>query len=97
MLYLPWLGFCPVLTARFNALFCKSVRWGILDRLFNFEELIAAAENRLFKCFSVNLNHCLHQLLPVKRNTSYRLRKSGHKFLLPAVMKTLFRKSSAIN
>jgi hypothetical protein len=50
--------------ARFNALFRKSVRWGIIDRLFDFDELIAAAENRLFKRFSVNLNHCLHQLLP---------------------------------
>jgi hypothetical protein len=38
----------------------KSVRWGILDRLFDFDELIAAAENRLFKRFSVNINHCLH-------------------------------------
>jgi hypothetical protein len=44
--------------ARFNALFRKSVRWGILDRLFNFDELKAVAENRLFKRFSVNLNNC---------------------------------------
>lgn len=83
--------------ARFNALFRKSVRWGILDRLFNFDELIAVAENRLFKRFSVNLNHCLHQLLPEERNTSYMLRKRGHNFLLPVVMKTLFRKSYVIN
>jgi hypothetical protein len=46
--------------AHFNALFCKSVRWDILDHLFDFDELIAAAENRLFKRFSVNINHCLH-------------------------------------
>ena len=83
--------------ARFNALFRKSVRWGILDRLFNFDELIAVAENRLFKRFSVDLNHCLHQLLPVERNTSYMLRKRGHNFSLPVFMKTLFRKSYVIN
>jgi hypothetical protein len=83
--------------ARFNDLFRKLVRWGILDRLFNFDELIAVAENRLFKRFSVNLNHCLHQLLPEERNTSYMLRKRGHNFLLPVVMKTLFRKSYVIN
>jgi hypothetical protein len=50
--------------ARFNALFRKPVRWGNLDRLFDFGELIAAAEHRLFKLFSFNVNHCLHQSLP---------------------------------
>ena len=47
--------------ARFNAVFRKSVRWGILDRLFDFDELTAVTQNRLFKRFSFNLNHCLHQ------------------------------------
>jgi hypothetical protein len=75
--------------ARFNALFRRSVRWGILDRLFDFDELTTAAENRLFKRFSVNLSHCLHQLLHVERNTSYMLRNGGHNFLLPVVMKTI--------
>jgi hypothetical protein len=64
MLYLPLLVFLSCTdTARFNTLFRKSVRWSILDRLFDFDEFIAAAENRLFKRCSVNLNHCLHQLL----------------------------------
>ena len=78
--------------ARFNALFRKSVRWGILEHLFDFDELIAAAENRLFKRFNFNINHCLHQLLPEERNTGYMLRKRGHNFLLPVVMKALFKK-----
>ena len=78
--------------ALFNALIRKSVRWGILEHLFDFDELIAAAENRLFKRFSFNINHCLHQLLPEERNTGYILRKRGHNFLLPVVMKALFKK-----
>jgi hypothetical protein len=54
MLYLPLLVFLSCAdTARFNALFHKSVIWGILDRLFDFDELTAAAENRLFKRFSL--------------------------------------------
>jgi hypothetical protein len=36
--------------ARLNALYRKSVKWGILDHLFDFDELLAA-ENRLFKRF----------------------------------------------
>ena len=31
--------------AHFNALFRKSVRWGILEHLFDFAELIADADN----------------------------------------------------
>ena len=50
--------------ASFNALFRKSVRWGILDRLFDFDEHINAVNSRLFKRFSFNLNNCLRQLLP---------------------------------
>jgi hypothetical protein len=65
LLHLPLLVFCVVLILLvLMPLNRKSVRWGILDRLFDFDELIAAAENRLFKRFSVDLNHCLHQLLP---------------------------------
>ena len=65
----------------------------LIDHLSDFDELKAAAENRLFKRFSFALNHCLHQLLPEERNPIYMLRKRGHNFSLPVVMKTLFRKS----
>jgi hypothetical protein len=85
----------------YDALFRKSVRWGILDRLFDFDEVIAAAENRLFKRFSFNLDHCLDCYLrdeiPVIYIQLYILRKRGHNFLLPDDMKTLFRKSHVIN
>jgi hypothetical protein len=97
MLILPLMLLSCADTAGFNALFRKSVRWGILDHLFDFHELTAAAENLLFKRSSFNINHSLHQLLREERNTIYVLRMLGHKFLLPVVMKSLFRKSYVIN
>ena len=46
-------------------------RLSLIDLLFDFYELTAAAENRLFKGFRFSLNHCLHQLQPEERNTIY--------------------------
>ena len=98
MLYLPLLVFCHVLILlALMPYFANRLDGGILEHLFDFDELIAAAENRLFKRFCFNLNHCLHQLLPEKRNTGYMLRKRGHNFLLPVVMKALFKKSYVMN
>ena len=51
----------------------------------------------MFKRFSFNLNHYLHKLLPEEQNTGYMSRKRGHSFLLPVVMKALFKKSYVIN
>jgi hypothetical protein len=53
-------GFCLVLILL--TLIPYFANW--LDCLFDFDELEAAAENRLFKRFSFNLNDCFHQLLP---------------------------------
>ena len=83
--------------ARFNSVFRKSVRWGIIDRMFDFDELSISSQDQLFKRFSTNFNHCLHQLLPELRNTCYMLRQRGHSFSLPVVSRTLFKKSFVVN
>jgi hypothetical protein len=72
MLYLSSLVFLSCADiGHFIALICKSVRWVILDCLFDFDELIAVAENGLFKRFSFNLSQCLRELLLEERNTSH--------------------------
>ena len=83
--------------ARFNSVFRKSVRWGIIDRMFDFDELSISSQDQLFKRFGTNFNHCLHQLLPELRNTCYMLRQRGHSFSLPVVSRTLFKKSFVVN
>ena len=65
-------GFLSCLhVARFNAFFRKSFRWGLIDRIFDFETLIADAQLRLFKRFKDNTEHCLNQSLPELRYASY--------------------------
>ena len=83
--------------ARFNSVFRKSVRWGNIDRMFDFDELSISSQDQLFKCFSSNVNHCLHQLLPELRSSGYMLRQRGHRFSLPVVSRTLFKKSFVVN
>jgi hypothetical protein len=83
--------------ARFNAVFRKSVKWGIIDRRFDAETLVADAQSRLFKRFKSDTEHCLNQLLPELRNANYGLRKRGHEFLLPAASRALFKKSFIVD
>jgi hypothetical protein len=91
-------GFFPCLhIARFNAVFRKSVKWGIIDRMFDAETLISDVEVRLFRRFKDNAEHCLNQFLPEMRIDSYLFRQRGHKFPLPTVFKALFRKSYIVN
>jgi hypothetical protein len=52
---MPLPGFADFLSclhiARFNAIFRKSVKWGIIDRMFDAETLISDAEVWLFRYF----------------------------------------------
>ena len=74
-----------------ESVFRKSVRWGIIDRMFDFDELSISSQDQLFKRFSTNFNHCLHQLLPELRSSGYMLRQRGHSFSLPVVEPCLKR------
>ena len=78
--------------ARFNAIFRKSVKWGIIDSACDAESLISDARLQLFKRFKDNTEHCLNQLLPKMRDSKYDFRKRGHEFLLPVASKALFKK-----
>jgi hypothetical protein len=75
----------------------KSVKWGIIDRRFDAETLVADAQSRLFKRFKSDTEHCLNQLLPELRNANCGLRKRGHEFLLPAASRALFKKSFIVD
>jgi hypothetical protein len=90
-----FLSCCDI--ARFNAVFRKAVRWGILENRFCFEEQVARAQNRLFKQIKSKPEHCLYQLLPKERKSNYQLRQRGHKYSLPNVSKVLFKKSFIVS
>ena len=46
-------------------------------------QIIEVQESNLFRSIVDNSNHCLHYLLPPKRQVKYDLRKRGHDFALP--------------
>ena len=83
--------------ARLNAAFRKAVRWGIIDNLYDISNFINNTKTRLLKQIVNNSDHCLHHLLPERKATGYDLRKRGHKFELPIVLTSLFKKSFLID
>ena len=80
--------------ARIDSLFRKAFRRGYCCQTFNIDELICTGDNKLFRQMS-NQSHCLHQLLPTRRNNkvSNSLRNCGHNYLLPQIELTLFYNS----
>ena len=74
-----------------NAFFRRAKRYGLVDRLFLFEDLLEKSDQSLFNRI-VLPTHCLHHLLPDVRS-SQGLRDRGHNFQLPLCKTKLFRET----
>jgi len=80
--------------ARIDSLFRKAFRRGFCCQTCSIDDLISAADKKLFRQMSSE-SHCLHPLLPTQRNKKITncLRKRGHNYQLPQVQSTLFKNS----
>ena len=79
--------------ARIVSLFRKAFRRGFCCDIITIDELISAADKKLFRQLS-NDSHCLHPLLPKQRNNKlYSLRNRGHNYILPRIETALFKNS----
>ena len=80
--------------ARIDSMFRKAFRRGFCCETFSIEELILARDKKLFHQMS-NMTHCLHPLLPPKRNDKIlnSLRNRGHSYALPHIDFTLLKNS----
>lgn len=79
--------------ARIDSLFRKAFRRGFCCEIITIDELISAADKKLFRQLS-NDSHCLHPLLPKQRNNKlHSLRNRGHNYILPRIETALFKNS----
>ena len=80
--------------ARLDSLFQKAFSRGFCCQTFGTNELILAADKKLFRQMS-NTQHCPHPLLPNHRNSKTRksLRNRGHNYLLSHIDSNLFENS----
>jgi len=80
--------------ARIDSLFRKAFRRGFCCHTISIDELISAADNKLFHQMS-SKSHCLHPLLSTQRNEKLTNcpRKRGHSYQLPQIEFTLLKNS----
>jgi hypothetical protein len=62
-------------SARLNAVFRTSIRWGIIDNLCDISNFIKNLRTRLIEQVVNNSEHCLHHLLTERKVTGYNLRQ----------------------
>ena len=77
-----WRGFLSAeLSGRLDLLLRRLKRFGYLQNIFRYQDLLDKADEDLFSnmCSS---QHCLHHLLPPPRSVD-NLRERGHSFILP--------------
>jgi gmma-aminobutyric acid receptor subunit gamma/cGMP-dependent protein kinase 2 len=77
---------------RINAVLRRAKRYCLTDYLYDAVGLLDAVDNRLF-CSMQNEWHCLHHLLPPKKDDYWTLRPRGHTFVLPRCRSELYRQS----
>ena len=82
---------------RLQACLNKAFRWGFTNHIIDLTNCFDQYNQKLFQKITQDSQHCLHQLLPAKRNLHGRaLRRRGHQYQLPQV-KFQLHKSSYIN
>lgn len=64
-----------------NALFSRAYARGFCFKLYRIDDLLDAADDRLFKAIQSNV-HCLHPILPSPKSRSITMRPRGHGFEL---------------
>ena len=80
---------------RLDNLFRKALRRRVCSQSFTIDNLISAADKKLFRQITSNNNHCLHSLLPPKRHAKAlnSLRSCGHIYQLPQIESNLIKNS----
>ena len=83
--------------ASLQQLFDKAKQWNIVASNYNIDVLLDNCDRTRFRS-SLYITHCLHHLLPDKRNHTHAMtfRLSGHNYLLPR-FKFLNARNSFIN
>jgi len=77
---------------RLNKFFRKANRRGLSSTVYDIDHLIDTSDSKLFKLVQYS-DHCLHHLLPVKRNQNHYhfLRPRGHDYKLSQIKSTAFK------
>jgi hypothetical protein len=71
---------------RLQACLNKAFRWGFTFKPIDITEKFQFHDNKLFNKITNNPAHCLHQILPPKRDMHGRsMRRRGHEYQLPLV------------
>jgi len=78
---------------RINAFFGRVKRFGYIDTVLKFDELLSQSEYDLF-VNTIIPGHSLHRLLPPYRSSNFRER--GHSFHLPKYDTVLLKKSFTV-
>jgi hypothetical protein len=82
---------------RLQACLNKAFRWGFSTAPLNITNYFELYDSKLFCKITNNPEHCLHQLLPLKRDMHGRsMRRRGHEYQLPLIKYEL-HKTSFIN
>ena len=63
-------------------LLSKSVKWAVTSKCYQAADIFAVHGEKLFSGMCTWSNHCLHHLLPSKRDTGHNLRHRGHSYQL---------------
>ena len=70
----------------------KAYKWGFTTVRYNIQDLFDDADKKLFRNVTNNNEHCMHSLLPPKRELFGRqLRSRAHNFQLPQIGTTLLK------
>ena len=89
-----WGGFLKECdTTRINALFKRAKRNGYTRTLYDFRGLLDYTDKILFNKMINNETHCLHHMLPTRRNLANSLRNRGHCLSLPKCNSNLYKNS----
>jgi len=78
-----------------NAFLRRMHRYGYVSAVYNIDDLICAADAKLFSSVCI-VHHCINYLLPEVKTSHYSLRKRDHHFELPSWHYSLLRNSFVI-
>ena len=78
-----------------NAFLCRMHRYGYASAVFNIDDMICAADTKLFSSMC-KVRHSINYLLPEIKTSDYSLSERDHHYELPSWHYNLFRNSFVI-
>ena len=82
LLRLVWLYLNAECVSTIQKLLSKCVKWVVTSKCYQAADIFAVHDEKLFSGMCKWSNHCLHHLLPSKRDTGHNLRHRGHSYQL---------------